>query len=563
MGGGVVENDRKRLGDLLLEVGLITEDQLENALQVQKQSKERLGTVILNLGYVSEENMIEVLEFQLGVPRIELKEESVNRAAALTIPVQMAEKYKVIPVSKEGRKLTLAMVDPTNFYAIDDVRLLAGCEIVPMIAREKDVLRAISKVYGVTDLVEKAVTRLQPEETLAVEQMQTAEDAPMIGIVNSLFSQAVRERASDIHIEPQAVELRVRFRIDGVLREFSSFPMNIHAALVSRVKIMGHMDISERRVPQDGRIQIQEAGRAIDIRVSTLPTIYGEKIVMRILDKQAVMLDISRLGFSVNNLDIYRRLFTQAYGMILITGPTGSGKTTTLYSTLGELSTPAKNVITIEDPVEYRLEGINQVQVNLKTGMTFAGGLRAVLRQDPNIVMVGEIRDGETADIAIRAALTGHLVLSTLHTNDAPGAVSRLLDMSVEPFLVASSVLGVIAQRLVRLICPKCKQSYTPAADSPERAFLGLAETQEITLYRGSGCPECGNSGYKGRMSIHEVMPVSSAIRELITQRRSADEIRAAAVQEGMLCMRDDGIAKVLAGRTTVAEVMRVAYVTL
>nr|WP_092068124.1 GspE/PulE family protein [Dendrosporobacter quercicolus]NSL46956.1 Flp pilus assembly complex ATPase component TadA [Dendrosporobacter quercicolus DSM 1736]SDL70442.1 type II secretion system protein E (GspE) [Dendrosporobacter quercicolus] len=558
-----MENGRKRLGDLLLEVGLITEEQLENALQVQKQSKERLGEIILSLGYVSEENMIEVLEFQLGVPRIELKEESINKAAALTIPVQMAEKYKVIPVSKEGRKLTLAMVDPTNFYAIDDVRLLAGCEVVPMIAREKDVLRAISKVYGVTDLVEKAVTRLQPEETLAVEQMQATEDAPMIGIVNSLFSQAVRERASDIHIEPQETTLRVRFRIDGLLREFSSFPINIHAALVSRVKIMGHMDISERRVPQDGRIQIQEAGRAIDIRVSTLPTIYGEKIVMRILDKQAVMLDIGRLGFSAGNLDKYRRLFTQSYGMILITGPTGSGKTTTLYSTLGELSTPAKNVITIEDPVEYRLEGINQVQVNPKTGMTFAGGLRAVLRQDPNIVMVGEIRDGETADIAIRAALTGHLVLSTLHTNDAPGAVSRLLDMDVEPFLVASSVLGVIAQRLVRVICPKCKQSYAPAPDSPERSFLGLAETQEVALYRGAGCPECGSSGYKGRMSVHEVMPVSSAVRELITQRRSADEIREAAVREGMLCMREDGIAKALAGRTTVAEVMRVAYVTL
>lgn len=558
-----MENARKRLGDLLLEVGLITEEQLENALQVQKQSKERLGEIILSLGYVSEENMIEVLEFQLGVPRIELKEESINKAAALTIPVQMAEKYKVIPVSKEGRKLTLAMVDPTNFYAIDDVRLLVGCEVVPMIAREKDVLRAISKVYGVNDLVEKAVTRLQPEETLVVEQMQATEDAPMIGIVNSLFSQAVRERASDIHIEPQETILRVRFRIDGVLREFSSFPMNIHAALVSRVKIMGHMDISERRVPQDGRIQIQEAGRTIDIRVSTLPTIYGEKIVMRILDKQGVMLDIGRLGFSDGNLDKYRRLFTQSYGMILITGPTGSGKTTTLYSTLGELSTPAKNVITIEDPVEYRLEGINQVQVNPKTGMTFAGGLRAVLRQDPNIVMVGEIRDGETADIAIRAALTGHLVLSTLHTNDAPGAVSRLLDMDVEPFLVSSSVLGVIAQRLVRVICPKCKQSYAPAPDSPERSFLELAETQEVTLYRGAGCPECGNSGYKGRMSVHEVMPVSSAVRELITQRRSADEIREAAVREGMLCMKDDGIAKALAGRTTVAEVMRVAYVTL
>lgn len=556
-------SNRKRLGDLLVETGLITPEQLAKALQVQRQTKERIGKVILNLGYITEENMIEVLEFQLGVPHIDLSNIHIPAKVASLIPVQMAEKYKIIPVNKQGRKLTLAMVDPTNFYAIDDVRLFSGCEVLPTIARERDVLRAISKAYGVSELVEKAVNRLRPEETLEMEQIQTADDAPVIGIVNSLFSQAVRERASDIHIEPQEVNLRVRFRIDGVLREISSFTMNIHAAIISRIKIMSQMDISERRIPQDGRIQIQETGRTIDIRVSTLPTIFGEKVVMRILDKQAVMLDIARLGFSADNLKQYQRLFNQSYGMILVTGPTGSGKTTTLYSTLGELSTPAKNVITIEDPVEYRLEGINQVQVNPKTGMTFAGGLRSILRQDPNIVMVGEIRDGETADIAIRAALTGHLVLSTLHTNDAPGAVSRLLDMGVEPFLVASSVLGVIAQRLVRVICPVCKQAYCPAPGSPERAFLGEQSSQEVVLYRGTGCTECGNSGYQGRMAIHEVMPVSSLLRELIAKRVSADEIKAVAVKQGMHSMKDDGLQKALQGHTTVTEVMRVAYATL
>lgn len=555
--------NRKRLGDLLVEVGLMTAGQLENALQIQRQTKERIGKVILDLGYINEEQLIKILKDQLGVQYISLNPDAINREAVFTIPAHIAEKYKVIPVRKEGSKLTLAMADPTNFYAIDDVRLITGCEVEPAIVREVEVLRAISKMYGVADLVEKAVKRLQPEETLETEELLLSDNAPIIGIVNNLFSQAVRERASDIHIEPQEGNLRVRFRIDGMLREISSLTMDIYSALISRIKIMGNLDISERRVPQDGNIQLQEEGRTIDVRVSTLPTIYGEKIVMRILDKKTVMLDIAQLSFSSINLYTYRRLFTQSYGMILVTGPTGSGKTTTLYSTLRELNTSEKNIITIEDPVEYRLEGINQVQVNTKTGMTFAGGLRAVLRQDPNIVMVGEIRDGETADIAIRAALTGHLVLSTLHTNDAPGAVSRLLDMGVEPFLVASSVLGIMAQRLVRIICPNCKQSYTPAADSPERTFLELTETEIVTLYKGGGCPECGNSGYKGRLSIHEVMPVSSKMRELITQRKSADEVRAVAAQAGMLFMRHDGIQKALAGQTTISEVMRVAYATL
>ncbi|MCX7780948.1 MAG: GspE/PulE family protein, partial [Negativicutes bacterium] len=356
---------------------------------------------------------------------------------------------------------------------------------------------------------------------------------------------------------------RVRFRVDGVLREAASFPRYSHAALISRVKIMSEMDIAEKRLPQDGRIKVQEAGRDIDIRVSTLPTILGEKAVLRILDKKAVIMDINGIGFTSVNLSRYRQLFSQSYGMVLVTGPTGSGKTTTLYATLNEVNAPGKNIITVEDPVEYRLDGVNQVQVNYKAGLTFANGLRSILRQDPNIIMVGEIRDAETADIAIRAALTGHLVFSTLHTNDAPGAVTRLLDMGIEPYLVASSVLGVVAQRLVRIICPECKRKYRLAANSPARIFMGVGLTEEVTLYEGAGCPHCSHTGYRGRMAIHEVMPMSSLLRDAVNRRASSDETAKIAMREGMRTMRQDGIQKALEGLTTIEEVMRVAYAGL
>ncbi|WP_425060704.1 Type II secretion system protein E [Sporomusa carbonis] len=552
--------NRKRLGDLLIEAGLLTPEQLEKALSVQKKTGERLGKVLINLGYITESSMIEVLEFQLGVPHIDIANMNIPREVAATVPVNLAERYQVIPVKKDGRKLTLAMVDPTNFYAIDDVRMVTGCEIEPVIAAEREIMRAINQSYGVIDLVEKAVNKLKPEDSANISEVQTADDAPVISIVNSIISQAIKERASDIHIEPQDKSLRVRFRVDGVLREVVTFPRHTHAAIVSRVKIMSEMDIAEKRLPQDGRIKVQEFGRDIDLRVSTLPTITGEKVVMRILDQKAVILDIKGLGFDADNLTRYRKLYSQSYGMILVTGPTGSGKTTTLYSTLAEISTPHKNVITVEDPVEYRLDGINQVQVNQKAGLTFASGLRSILRQDPNVVMVGEIRDTETADIAIRAALTGHLVFSTLHTNDAPGAITRLIDMGIEPFLVASSVLGIVAQRLVRVICPDCKQQYVPEADSPERQFLGIGPEADIRLYRGAGCSRCSYTGYRGRMAIHEVMSVSSAVREAINQRVSSDVLGSIAAGEGMQTMRQDGIAKALGGQTTVAEVMRVAY---
>ena len=552
---------RKRLGDLLIETGLLHQEQLERALEIQKKTKNRLGKVLSDLNYVSEEAMIEVLEFQLGVPHVDLSNICIMPNIIALIPVSLAERHQIIPIKKQGKKITLAMVDPTNFYAIDDVRMVSGCDVEPVIATEKDVLRAIRESYGVQELVDKAVNKLRTDDINVSDTMQTADDAPIIGLVNSLISQGIKDKASDIHIEPQEKALRVRFRIDGMLREVDSFPRDIHAAIIARIKIISEMDIAEKRIPQDGRIKIREAGRDVDVRVSTLPTIMGEKVVMRLLDQKAVILDINKLGFSAENQEVYGKLCSQSYGMILVTGPTGSGKTTTLYSTLISVNSPTQNIITLEDPVEYRLPGINQVQVNPKTGLTFANGLRSILRQDPNIVLVGEIRDSETADIAIRASLTGHMVFSTLHTNDAAGTITRLLDMEVEPFLVASSVLGVIAQRLVRVLCHECKETYHPAPDSIERTFLGVSATEPLTLYRKIGCSRCDSQGYRGRMAIHEVLPITAAIREAINRKASSDEISTIAISQGMTTMRQDGIQKALAGLTDIQEIMRVAYV--
>ncbi|BBB93325.1 type II secretion system protein E [Methylomusa anaerophila] len=501
-----------------------------------------------------------MLEHQPGFSQIDLSSFNIVKETITLVPISIAERYRVMPIKKEGRTLTLAIADPTNFFALDAVRLVSGCEIIPVIATEKDIRKAINQFYGVKDLVEKAVNKLKSEDIAGLAETPVVDDTPIVNIVNSVISRAIKERASDIHIEPMDKQLRVRYRIDGVLREVAYFPRQIHAALVSRIKIMSELDIAEKRLPQDGRVVILEAEREIDLRVSTLPTITGEKIVIRILDPETVILNVTGLGFSSVNLTKYRELYSKPYGMILVTGPTGSGKTTTLYSTLLEINTPAKNVITVEDPVEYRLDGVNQVQVNPKAGLTFASGLRSILRQDPNIVMVGEIRDTETADIAIRAALTGHLVLSTLHTNDAPSAITRLVDMGIEPFLIASSVLGVIAQRLVRMICPNCKQPYTPNLSLPENKLLGSRIDDITYLYSGEGCLLCGQTGYRGRMSIHEIMPVTPAIRAAINKRSSSDIVRDIAVKEGMLTMYEDGINKVCEGWTTVAEIMRQAY---
>lgn len=452
------------------------------------------------------------------------------------------------------------MNDPTNFYAIDDVRMVSGCDISIVLSEQQDIINAINNFYGVSGRVGGSLNKLKEDSFAPVIRRveDSSEDAPIIKIVNSVIEQAVRDKASDIHIEPQEDDTRVRFRVDGVLRNAVTLPKNSHSAIISRIKIMAEMDIAEKRLPQDGRINIEQGGRDIDLRISTLPTILGEKVVMRILDKTAASIDINDLAFTAKNMELYSSLFNSSYGIVLVTGPTGSGKSTTLYSTLTNINNPNKNIITVEDPVEYRIEGVNQVAVNNKAGLTFANGLRSILRQDPNIIMVGEIRDVETARISIHAALTGHLVFSTLHTNDAAGAITRLIDMGVEPFLVASALRGVVAQRLVRRICPHCKETYAP--DAAERAYMGLALDEEVKLYKGAGCGKCNFTGYAGRMAIHEVLPIIPEMKELILKNAPDTEIFAAGRSYGVTSMKEDGIRKVLDGETTASELLRVAY---
>lgn len=556
---------RKKLGELLVESQLITAEQLNQALRSKKPG-ERLGQVLVSLGYVTEQDIINVLEFQLGIPQIKLSELSLELNVVRLLPESIARRYNAIPVKLNDGYLTVAMVDPLNVVALDDIRLTTGYEIEPAIATEEEITRALAEYYGLQDLADKVLQELEisqvverPELVQLGEGASDGNEAPVVRVVNSIIQQAIKTRASDIHLEPQEDKVRVRFRVDGLLRENMALPKNSAASIVSRVKIMAEMDIAEKRVPQDGRIQLKVEGREIDLRVSSLPTIFGEKIVMRILDKSSQLISLNKLGFRPELLNAYINLINIAYGMILVTGPTGSGKTTTLYATLNEINTAEKNIVTIEDPVEYVLEGINQIGVNTKAGLTFATGLRSILRQDPDVIMVGEIRDGETADIAVRAATTGHLVFSTLHTNDAAGALPRLIDMGAEPFLVASSVAGVVAQRLVRVICPKCKKAYQVPPGAAERLFLAKPEG-DLTIFKGVGCRECGNTGYKGRMAIHEVLHVTREIRELIMEKAPAETIKQQAVKQGMVTLKEDGVQKVLCGLTTVEEVMRVAY---
>lgn len=553
---------KKKLGEMLIESGDITPKQLEHALNEQKTNGKRLGETLINLGFLTERQMLRSLEQQLAVAYVFLSEVPIEDDAIKTVPLFLAERYNIMPIRKEGNRIVIAMNDPTNFYAIDDVRMVSGLEVVPVLAESKDITTAINNHYGVKGRVENAVNQLRDEEVTAVvrDVADATENAPIISIVNSLIEQAVHDKASDVHVEPEENNVRVRFRVDGVLREVITFPKSTQAAILSRIKIMADMDIAERRLPQDGRINITKNGKEVDIRVSTLPTILGEKVVMRILDKEAVDIKLTDLGFSEKNMEMYKKMVSNSYGLILVTGPTGSGKSTTLFSTLIDINDITKNVITVEDPVEYRIQGANQVAVNVKTGLTFANGLRTILRQDPNIIMVGEIRDNETAEITINAALTGHLVFSTLHTNDAPGAITRLVDMGVEPFLVVSSVRGVIAQRLVRRICSDCKTEYTPEPHSDERLFLGVEPDAPLVLHKGEGCAQCNFTGYRGRLAIHEVMPIYPEMKDLIMRNSGDQELFKLARMHGSTTMKEDGIAKVYAGETTVEELIRVAF---
>ena len=553
---------KKRLGEILVDMDLATEEQIEQCLVRQKDTHQRLGQLLLEDKVVTALDLTKALATKFGIEYLDLTNFQLDMAAAGLLSERLCRRYGAIPVRfVDDSTLQVAMVDPANVLVADDLRIMTGYAIMPAIASEEDILGAIGKLNRLDDRVTEASdTQVGMGDDEVTDIREMTEEPPIVKLVNSVIAQSVDDAASDIHFEPQAKELMVRFRLDGVLHEVMSVPRRMQNGVISRLKVMADLDIAERRVPQDGRIGLVVGGKPIDMRVATLPTVYGEKIVMRLLDKSNVMLDLTDLGFSPKALKRFQRSFTRPYGAILVTGPTGSGKSTTLYATLNIINSPEKNVITVEDPVEYRLSGINQVQVNTKAGMTFPAALRSILRCDPDIVMVGEIRDRETANIAVESALTGHLVLSTLHTNDAPGALSRLTEMGIEPFLTSSAVDCVLAQRLARRLCKECKEPYEPSEemlkknDFPPEVF----DMDKVTLYRPKGCSRCNNTGYKGRLGIYEVMIVSEAIRRLTVERKSADEISRVAQAEGMRNLREDGIDKVLQGLTSIEEIARV-----
>ncbi len=554
-----------RIGDLLVGEDLISQDQLEQALIEQRSSGARLGYVLVKLGFVLEIEITKMLARQYHVPAVDLSRFEVDEKIIKLVPSDVALKHTVLPLKRDGRSLTVAMAEPGNMQIVDDLKFITRCDIVPVIAGEYTLRTAIEKYYEQTDAqLASLLEGMEDEDLEIVEEEEEeeadyaiADDAPVVKLINGLLTDAVRRGASDIHIEPFETELRVRYRIDGALLEVMKPPLKLKAALTSRVKIMSNLNIAERRVPQDGRIKIKVGKRVIDFRVSTLPVIFGEKIVMRILDKGNLTLDLKTFGFEPKAEKDLMTAISNPYGMVLVTGPTGSGKTTTLYSALSQVNNIDVNIMTAEDPVEYNIYGINQVLVRNEIGMTFAAALRAFLRQDPNIIMVGEIRDLETGSIAIKAALTGHLVLSTLHTNDAPSTITRMLDMGIEPFNVASAVNLIVAQRLIRRICKDCKAEHEYTSD--ELAALGMTdgELAEITFYKGTGCSSCGDTGYRGRAGLYEVMALTPALRRMILQGGSADELKEKAIEEGMLTLRMDGIMKLRKGITTLEEIVK------
>ncbi len=553
------------IGQLLLDAQLIDANGLQKA---QMQSKQAGGSLIANLvkiGAITEEALLEFLSQNYRVASIDLRSFEPDPQLTRLIPGDVATKFMALPVSRVGRRLVVAMLNPNNIFAIDDIKFITGYEIEARVASEGALKKAIDRAYDSAGTMADVMKGM--EEDLSVvedeepppdsEALSAADEAPIVKLVNSLIADAVRKGASDIHIEPYEKSMRVRFRIDGVLQEMMAPPFKFKAAIISRLKIMAELDIAERRVPQDGRIKIKVLNRTIDLRVSSLPTIFGEKIVMRILDKSNLNIDLGKLGFEPRSFKEFTAAVANPYGMVLVTGPTGSGKTTTLYSALSRINTPETNVMTAEDPVEYNLDGINQVLVNDDVGLTFAAALKAFLRQDPNIIMVGEIRDLDTASIAVKAALTGHLVLSTLHTNDAPSAIGRMIDMGIEPFLVASSVNLVLAQRLVRRVCASCKRPVTLNAEILSELQLDPKDAEGATFLEGAGCVECSNTGYRGRQGVYEVMTMSSKIRDLVLERSSAGEIKKTAIGEGMLTLRRDGLEKLKRGITTVEEILK------
>jgi len=553
----------KQLGDILLEDGLITTDQLGVAVDQHQTLGRSLGRVLVDQGILSETQLVAALAQQIGLRFIDLSDFPVDGSALARIPGSVCRQHMAIPIGFEDGRIVVAMADPANVFAADDIRTISGYEVLPAVATRADVAAAIDRYYRADSDLDDLTTALEDADEATGDDLaglkEVVEDAPIVKFVNLLITQAIQDRASDIHLEPTEHDLRVRYRIDGVLHEVMRSPKSIQSGVISRLKIMADINIAERRIPQDGRLSVSAHGKKIDLRVATLPTVWGEKVVMRILDNSTARLDLSELGFTQNNYERYSESFGKPYGMILVTGPTGSGKSTTLYATLNILNRPEVNIITVEDPVEYRLPGISQVQTNVKAGLTFASSLRSILRSDPDIVLIGEIRDHETAQIAVEAALTGHLVLSTLHTNNAPSAITRLTEIGIEPFLVGSAVDAVLAQRLARRLCMKCKEAYTPTEETLTAAKVNWDLAAGIpTLYRPVGCPSCSSTGYKGRMALHEVMMVNEEIERLAVEHAPATEITAAALRSGMVTLRNDGMTKVLNGTTSIDEILRV-----
>jgi type IV pilus assembly protein PilB len=565
-----------RLGEILVKDSLISADQLKQALEYQKKNGGRLGTCLVKLGLVSDDDITAVLSRQYGVPSINLKFYEVDPAVIKLVPQETAVRYQIVPLSRVGSTLTIAMTDPTNVFAMDDIKFMTGFNVEPVVASETAISEAIHKFYGEVESVEeldKVMKDLTAGDEAALELAadeaemdlatleKAAEEAPIIKLVNLILTDAVKRGASDIHVEPYEKEFRVRFRIDGVLQNVMAPPMKLKDAITSRIKIMSKLDISEKRLPQDGRIMIKYLKdgkkKELDFRVSTVPTLFGEKIVLRLLDKENLRLDMTKLGFEPESLAKFERQILKPYGMVLVTGPTGSGKTNTLYSSVARLNTVDTNIMTAEDPVEFQLAGINQVQMKEQIGLNFASALRAFLRQDPNIILVGEIRDFETAEIGVKAALTGHLVLSTLHTNDAPSTISRLMNMGIEPFLVATSVNLICAQRLVRRVCVQCKEPVQILPQALIDAGYTPEETAKVVVQHGRGCATCNNTGYKGRVGLYEVMEITDDLRELILVGASALELKKKALEGGMITLRRSGLTKIAAGQTTMEEVLR------
>ena len=565
-----------RLGEILLKESLITQDQLDKALEFQRSNGGKLGSCLTKMGFITDDDITGVLSRQYGVPSINLKYYEIDPNVIKLIPQDTALRYQVVPLSRVGSVLTIAMTDPTNVFAMDDIKFMTGFNVEPVVASESAIGEAISRFYGggassheeLSSLMKDLVDVDQELELSAEEQEmdaealeKAAEEAPIIKLVNLILTDSVKRGASDIHVEPYETEMRVRFRVDGVLQTVMNPPLKLRDAITSRMKIMAKLDIAEKRLPQDGRIMIKYKAegkkKELDFRVSTVPTLYGEKIVLRLLDKENLRLDMTKLGFEPESLKKFERNILKPYGMVLVTGPTGSGKTNTLYSSVARLNQVDTNIMTAEDPVEFQLAGINQVQMKDQIGLNFAAALRAFLRQDPNIILVGEIRDFETAEIGVKAALTGHLVLSTLHTNDAPSTISRLMNMGIEPFLVATSVNLICAQRLVRRICTNCKEELEIPEQALVDAGFGPDEVKTTKIYHGKGCSTCGKRGYKGRTGLYEVMEINDELRELILVGASALELKKKAIEQGMITLRRSGLIKTAAGMTTLEEVLR------